>query len=212
MRVVIGNGAWWGSEEIGEEVSFWEDWETKGAARRSRWGWGWDDSNGGNNNGRREVLNRDVGKQDALDDFFKLLVDVCILGFGIRVLKLRTREVVLLGCDVGENFKEVGWGGNKDRRSGGNRDDGRRIDNEQGKEGGWADGRVREDGGSKWGGCVAVRTWIVPSVVGAIEEVLDNLVGGSDVYLIDVVNLQPRGDREGGGGDGGGSGGGDKRR
>ena len=48
--------------------------------------------------------------------------------------------------------------------------------------------------------------------MGAIEEILDNLVGGGDVDLVDVINLRPRGNREGRGGDGGGSGGGDKRR
>ena len=53
---------------------------------------------------------------------------------------------------------------------------------------------------------------IVPGVVRAIEEVLNDLVGGGNIYLVDIVNLQPRGDREGGGGDGSGSGGGDKRR
>ena len=39
---------------------------------------------------------------------------------------------------------------------------------------------------------------VVPGVVGAIEEVLDNLVGGDDVDLVDVVDGGPRGDREGG--------------
>ena len=33
------------------------------------------------------------------------------------------------------------------------------------------------------------RTWVVPSVVGAIEEVLDDLVGSGDIQLVDVVNL-----------------------
>ena len=38
-------------------------------------------------------------------------------------------------------------------------------------------------------GGVAIRAWIVPGVVRAIEEVLNDLVGGGDIYLIDVVNL-----------------------
>ena len=47
---------------------------------------------------------------------------------------------------------------------------------------------------------------IVPGVVGTVEKVLDDLVGGSDVELINVVNLGPRGGGKGGGGDDGGEG------
>ena len=43
-----------------------------------------------------------------------------------------------------------------------------------------------------------VGRWVVPGVVGAVEELLDNLVGGGDVDLINVVDGGPRGDREGG--------------
>ena len=39
---------------------------------------------------------------------------------------------------------------------------------------------------------------VVPGIVGAVEEVLDDLVGGDDVDLIYVVNGGPRGDGEGG--------------
>ena len=39
---------------------------------------------------------------------------------------------------------------------------------------------------------------IVPGVVGAIEEVLNNLLSGDDVDLVDVVDGGPRGDGEGG--------------
>ena len=45
---------------------------------------------------------------------------------------------------------------------------------------------------------------IVPGVVETVEEVLDDLVGGGNVQLVDVVNLGPRDSREGGGGDGSG--------
>ena len=38
---------------------------------------------------------------------------------------------------------------------------------------------------------------VVPGIVGAIEEVLDNLVGGDDVDLVDVVDGRLRGDGEG---------------
>ena len=40
--------------------------------------------------------------------------------------------------------------------------------------------------------------WVVPGVVGAVEEVLNNLLGSDDVDLVDVVDGGPRGDREGG--------------
>ena len=39
---------------------------------------------------------------------------------------------------------------------------------------------------------------VVPGVVGAIEEVLNNLLGGDDIDLVDVVDGRPRGDGEGG--------------
>ena len=39
---------------------------------------------------------------------------------------------------------------------------------------------------------------VVPGVVGAIEEILDNLLGSNDVDLVDIVDGGPRGDGEGG--------------
>ena len=47
---------------------------------------------------------------------------------------------------------------------------------------------------------------IVPGVVGTVEKVLDDLVGGGDIELIDVIKLGPRGGGKGGGGDDGGEG------
>ena len=43
-----------------------------------------------------------------------------------------------------------------------------------------------------------VQGGIVPGVVGTIEEVLDDLLGGDDIDLVDIVNGGPRGDGEGG--------------
>ena len=40
------------------------------------------------------------------------------------------------------------------------------------------------------------RAALATGVVGAVEEILYNLVGGSDVDLIDVVDGGSRGDRE----------------
>ena len=39
--------------------------------------------------------------------------------------------------------------------------------------------------------------WIIPSVVGAVEDVIDNLKGSSRVLLIDGVQVRPGGDGEG---------------
>ena len=210
--VVVGGGARRGSEEVGKEVSFWEDRETKGAARRSGRGRRQDGGNRGNNDGRWEVLNRDVNEWDVLDYFLKALMGVCVLRLGVRVLKLRTREVVLLGSNISENFKEVGRSGDKDRRGRGDGDNGRRVDDEQGEESGWADRRVGEDGDGEVHGGVTIQARIVPGVMWAIEEVLNDLIGSGNIYLVDVVNLRPGGNRKGGGGDGGGGDGGDKRR
>ena len=189
VRVMVGSGARRGSKKMREELGFWEDRKWKDAARRSGRGRRRDDSDGGSDDGRREILDWDVGERNTLNDFLKALMDICVLWLGVRVVKLRTREVVLLSGDVGEYFEEIGWGGDEDRQGGSDGDDGRRVDDKWGKEGRWTDGRVRKNRDSERGGRVAVGTWIVPSVVGAVEEVLNNLVGGGDIYLVAVVNL-----------------------
>jgi len=43
----------------------------------------------------------------------------------------------------------------------------------------------------------ASRTWIVPSVVGAVEDIVDDLKGGSRVLLIDGIQVRPGGNGEG---------------
>ena len=50
------------------------------------------------------------------------------------------------------------------------------------------------------------RAGVVPGVVRTVEKVLDDLVGGGNVELVNVVKLGPRGSGEGGGGDDGGEG------
>ena len=47
---------------------------------------------------------------------------------------------------------------------------------------------------------------VVPGVVRTVEKVLDDLVGGSDIELINVIKLGPRGGGKGGGGNDGGEG------
>ena len=57
------------------------------------------------------------------------------------------------------------------------------------------------------GGAGAVkRAEVVPGVVRTVEKVLDDLVGGGDVELINVIKLRPRGGGKGGGGDDSGEG------
>ena len=53
------------------------------------------------------------------------------------------------------------------------------------------------------------RAGVIPGVVGTIEEVLNDLVGSSDIELINVIKLGPEGSGEGRGGD---SSGGERRR
>lgn len=115
VQMVISGGTWWGSEEVQKKVCFREDGETEGTTRRSRWDRGRDYSDRGDNDGQQEVFYRDVRKWNLLDYFLKLLVDICVLGLGVGIFKLRTREVVLLGSNVSENFEEVGQGSDKDK-------------------------------------------------------------------------------------------------
>ena len=42
--------------------------------------------------------------------------------------------------------------------------------------------------------------WIIPSVTGAVEGVVDDLKGGGGVFLVDRVQVGPRGDGDGRGG------------
>ena len=93
-----------------------------------------------------------------------------------------------MGGDLHEDVEEVGRGGDVD---GGD---------------GPGDGRnavtfAIENGGAGAG--------IIPGIVGTCEEVLNDLGGGDEVDLIDVVKLRPGGDGKGGGGDGSG---GERRR
>ena len=185
---VIGEGTGRSSPEMGKELVFsveGDDREGEFLKDRSGWGGQGDDSNGGFDHRRREVLNGNLCEWDAVDDFFELKVDVGVLSFvGGRVLELRALNISLLHSDIGENMEEIGWGVDA-------------IDSD--------DGGDRGNTVTFTSGAGAIEgTGVVPSVVRTVEEVLDNLVGGSDVQLIDIVNLGPRDGGEGGGGDGSG--------
>ena len=75
-----------------------------------------------------------------------------------------------------------------------------RADGWVGKDEGWhGDRDRRERDGQSWAAAGrGVGGGVVPGVVGAIEEILNNLLGGDDIDLVDVVDGGPRGDREGG--------------
>jgi hypothetical protein len=176
-----GGGAGQGGKEVWEELSFWGDGKGEIGKNGSGWGRRGDDSNWSFNNGQREVFNGDVSEGDSLNDFFKLEVDVGVLVFGGQgVLKLGAYNVSLLGSDVGEDVKEVGWCGN---------------------DGGWGRGAI---GIEAHGGAITTWARIVSGVVRTIEIVLDDLVGSSDIDLISVVDLRPVSNREGRGDDKGG--------
>jgi len=88
------------------------------------------------------------------------------------------------GCEEGEagddELKlEFGTGGNGGRPG----DDGGRCA---------GDGGILELGASG--------TWIIPSVTGTVEDVVDDLKGGGGVLLVDGVQVGPRGDGDGRGG------------
>jgi len=40
-------------------------------------------------------------------------------------------------------------------------------------------------------------TWVIPSVVGTVEDVVDDLKGGGGVLLVDGIQVGPRGDGDG---------------
>jgi hypothetical protein len=177
VRVVgDGGGAGRGGEEVREELSFRGDGEREVGEDGSGRGRGGDDSDRGFNDGRREVLEGDVGEGDSFDNFFELKVDVCVLMFGGQgVLKLGAYDVSLLGGDISEDVEEVGRGGD---------------------DGGRGAGAVNI---AACGEVVATWAGVVPGVVGAIQVLLDNLIGGGDIDLVGVVDLRPVGNGKGGG-------------
>ena len=89
----VGEGAGRGGPEMREELvlGVWgNDREGELLEDGSGRGGRGDDGDGGFNDGGREVFDGDVREWDAVNNFFKLEVDVRVLGFvGGGVLKLR---------------------------------------------------------------------------------------------------------------------------
>jgi len=65
-------------------------------------------------------------------------------------------------------------------------------------------GRPGDNGGRCGAGGIletgASGTWVIPSIVGTVEGVVDDLKGGGGVLLVDGVQVGPRGDGDGRGG------------
>ena len=133
----------------------------------SKQGWGADDVWVGIDGGGLKGVGVDKGNASA--------------GGGGRILwGLWVVDVVGAGAS---GFEE-GEARDDKLRAGGN---GRRPGNDGGRCAG--DRGILETGASG--------TWIVPSVVGTVEDVVDNLKGGGGVLLIDGVQVGPGGDGEG---------------
>ena len=149
----------------------------------------------------------------------KVLVDKGILGGrGKEVFLLVFSVLGLMGGDVGKNV-ETKDGGGGDRGTGDNIG-GAVRDVEEGevlvvvkggpdRSGRWRIlelGGLRDDGLEDAGGDIK-RTWVIPSVVRALEDLKDGGGGVRNVLLVDVIKGGPGGDRDVGEGRGGDDGG-----
>jgi hypothetical protein len=83
---------------------------------------------------------------------------------GQRILKLGAYDISLFGGDVGEDVEKVGRGSD---------------------DGGWGTGAI---GIVAWGETITSWAGVVLGIVGTIQVLLDDLVGGGDVNLIGVVD------------------------
>jgi len=149
----------------------------------------------------------------------KVLVDKGVLGgHREKVLFLVFAILGLVSGDVGEDVKTDNWGrgngstGNDVSRAVGDVEE-REVFNivksgpvDSGRRRVLEFRRLRDNGLEDAGGNIE-RTWIVPSVVRALEDLKDGGSGVCNVLLVDVIKGGPGGDQdvgEGGGGDDGG--------
>jgi len=137
----------------------------------SKRGWGADDVGVGINGGGLEGVWVDEGDAGAGRRCGILggLGDIDVVGAGAGGFK---------EGEAGDDELEMEFG------AGGN---GGRPGDDRGRDAG--DGRILEAGASG--------AWIIPSVVGTIEDVVDDLKGGGGVLLVDGVQVGPRGDGDG---------------
>ena len=180
----------------------------------------WDGGDGGGNlrlwkEGGQDVLSCNV----LLRIVSKVLVDKRVLG-GCReeILFFVLMVLGFVGGDMGEDVKTNNWGGGdggaSDNIGGTVRDIEERevlniVKGRPDRSGGWGilEFRgLRGDGLKDMGGNVK-RTWVIPSVVRALEDLEDGGSGVRNILLVDVIKGGPGGNgdvEEGGGGNGGG--------
>ena len=118
-------------------------------------------------------------------------------GWGLDDVGVGVDGVGLKGVWVNEEGVRVGRRGNVD--GGGGRSKKRKAgDDELGT--GSNSGRPGYGGGLGAAGVLeagASRAWVIPCVVGAVEDVINNLKGSSRVGLIDFIQVRPGGNGEG---------------
>ena len=177
----------------------------------------WDGGNRSFDNGRWKGGSWDVLKNNVFSKIVsKVLIDEGILGgHGKEVFLFVLMVLGLVGGDMSKDIKTDNWGGGD---GGAGNDIGGTVRDVEEREvfnvveGGPVDsrrwgvlefGRLRDNGLEDVGGNVK-RTWVVPSVVRALEDLEDGGGGICNVLLVDVIKGRPGGDRdvgEGGGGD-----------
>ena len=161
-----------------------------------------------------EAVEFSLGEADdmgggLLTELFKVELGRGAKGFkgGLQGRRGRGSDDVGVGVDgvglegVGVNEEDVGVGGRSDVDGGGGSSNKRKIgDVELGAGGnGGQPGYGRGLGAAGVLEVGASRAGVVPRVVGAVEDVVDDLEGSGGVGLIDFVQVGPGSDREGGG-------------
>jgi len=108
------------------------------------------------------------------------------------------RQSGILGGLGNVNIVGAGAGGDEEWEAG---DDELELEFGTGGNGG-RPGDDRGRGAGDWGilELGASGTWIIPSVTGTVEDIVDDLKGGGGVLLIDGVQVGPGGDGDGRGG------------
>jgi len=171
----------------------------------------WDGSNWGGNlhlwkGGSWDVLSCNMFSRIVS----KVLVDKGVLGgCGKEVFFFVFAIGRLVGRDMGKDVKAIVWGG-RDRGTG-NNVLGAIRDVEEREVFDVVKSRLDELGGLRDNGLEDMRgdvkgTWVVPSIVRALEDLKDGSSGVRDVLLVDIVKGRPgsNGDvGKGGGGNGG---------
>jgi hypothetical protein len=148
---------------MGEELGFVRARKRGNGEDKSGRAWGGDMGSGDFGGGQRKILDGDIDKRNALEDFFKLAVAV------LGVLKLWAFYASLLG-DVVKNVEEVGQSdGGVGGDSGGDKRRGTIL-------------VVTRAVTPFW-------TRVIPNVAKTCEKVLEVLGGHGEVLLMDDIDL-----------------------